>query len=203
MTPLEAALPHLLTALRERGACVLVAPPGAGKSTGVPLALLRSGALGAGRCVMLQPRRIAARAVARRMAQVLGEPVGGAVGYRVRFEDRTSARTRIEVVTEGLLTRRLQSDPFLEGVSLVVLDEIHERSLHADLALAMLAEVRRDARPDLAIIVMSATLDPAPFAAFLDDCPVVRVDARPHPVEVVYDRTSSVDSPVDRCPAAR
>jgi ATP-dependent helicase HrpB len=202
MSPLEAALPHLLTALRARGACVLVAPPGAGKSTGVPLALLRSGALGAGRCVMLQPRRIAARAVARRMAQVLGEPVGGAVGYRVRFEDRTSARTRIEVVTEGLLTRRLQSDPFLEGVSLVVLDEIHERSLHADLALAMLAEVRRDARPDLAILVMSATLDPAPFAAFLDDCPVVRVDARPHPVEVVYDRTSSVDSPVDRCPAA-
>ncbi|MFZ4735097.1 MAG: ATP-dependent helicase HrpB [Bradymonadia bacterium] len=199
---LEAALPRVIDALRSSGACVLVAPPGTGKSTHVPPALLAAGLLDAGRCVLLQPRRIAARAVARRIAFLRGSRLGDEVGYRVRFEDRTSAATRIEVVTEGLLTRRLQSDPFLEGTAVVVLDEMHERSLHGDLALAMLAEVRRDARPDLKVLVMSATLDPGPVARFLDDCPVVEVNARPHTVTVVYDKTSSAESPIDRCPAA-
>ncbi|MHC4837223.1 MAG: ATP-dependent helicase HrpB [Planctomycetota bacterium] len=185
--PVDEALPELLDALRGPGAAVLIAPPGAGKTTRVPPAILDAGLAGDGRIVMLQPRRVAARASARRIADERGTRMGGEVGYRVRFDDRTSAETRIEVLTEGLLTRRLQADPFLEGVSVVILDEFHERSLHADLAVALLREIRADARPDLKIVVMSATLDPGPVSAFLGDCPVVRSEGRTFPVSVEHD----------------
>lgn len=183
--PIDTVLPALLTALRETGAAVLLAPPGAGKTTRVPPAILDAG-LCDGRLLVLQPRRVAARAAARRIAAERGVRVGGEVGYRVRFEDRTGPDTRIALLTEGLLTRRLQSDPFLEGVGCVVFDEFHERSLHADLGLALLREIRRDVRPDLRLVVMSATLDPGPVAAWLD-APTVQSAGRAFPVEVSYD----------------
>jgi ATP-dependent helicase HrpB len=200
--PIDDVLPALLDALRAHGATVLVAPPGAGKTTRVPPAILDAGLAGDGRVVMLQPRRVAARAAAQRIAAERGTPVGAEVGYKIRFEDRTSEKTRLEILTEGLLTRRLQSDPFLEGVGCVVLDEFHERSLHADLALALLREVRRDARPDLRLVVMSATLDAAPVAAFLGDCPVVESKGRTFPVEVEYAERPDDGPLAPRCAAA-
>lgn len=183
--PIDEVLPALLSALAEAGQAVLLAPPGAGKTTRVPPAVLDAGLAGDGRILVLQPRRVAARAAARRIAEERGGRLGGEVGYRVRFDDRTGADTRIELLTEGLLTRRLQSDPFLEGVGCVVFDEFHERSLHADLGLALLREVRREVRPDLKLVVMSATLDPGPVAEWLG-APVVRAAGRTFPVEVQY-----------------
>lgn len=185
--PIDRVLPALITAVKSHGAAVLVAPPGAGKTTRVPPALLDAGIAGDGRVLVLQPRRMAARATARRMAEERGSRLGGEVGYAIRFERRISDQTRIEVLTEGLLTRRLQHDPFLEGVGCVVLDEFHERSLHADLALAMLAEVRAEARPDLVVVAMSATLDAKPIATFLGDCPVIETEGRTYPVEIQWD----------------
>ncbi|MEZ4473820.1 MAG: helicase-related protein [bacterium] len=135
---------------------------------------------------MLQPRRVAARMVAARMAAERGEPVGATVGWHIRFERRVGPTTRIEVITEGSLTRRLQADPLLEGVSVVILDELHERSQHADLAVALLAEIRREVRPDLRLVAMSATLDPGPVAAFLDAA-VVEAAGRTYPVEITYE----------------
>ena len=158
------------------------APPGAGKTTRVPLALLEAGAF-EGRLIMLEPRRLATRAAAERMAQTLGEPVGQTVGYRMRGEAKVSKATRIEVVTEGILTRMIQSDPELAGVGCVVFDEFHERSLNGDLGLALTWEARGALRPDLKLMVMSATLDAEPVAALLDDAPVVTSDGRAHPVE--------------------
>lgn len=186
--PIDPFLPDLVAALRSRGTLVLVAPPGAGKTTRVPPALLAAGALGSGTLWVLQPRRVAARAAARRIAEELGEPVGQRAGYRIRDEGMHSARTRILVVTEGILTRRLLEDPSLPGIAGVMLDEFHERSRHADLALAMLREIRATLREDLFLLVASATLDPAPVAAFLADArgpaPVASVPGRPFPVEV-------------------
>ncbi len=169
--PVDEVLPELVDGVRRHGSAVLVAPPGAGKTTRVPPALLAAGVAGEGRVVVLQPRRVAARMAARRIAAERGWRVGEEVGWRIRFEDRTGPRTRIEIITEGLLTRRLQDDPFLEGVGAVVLDELHERSLHADLALGMLLEVRAAGRDDLAVVAMSATLDPGPVAAHLGGAP--------------------------------
>lgn len=157
--PAAAVADGLAGALRDSHAAVVVAPPGAGKSTLLPLSLLRSYA--SGRIVMLEPRRIAARQVAARMAALLGERVGESVGYQVRFERKVSAATRIEVVTEGVLARRLADDPTLDGVSCVVFDEFHERSLQSDLTLCMVRQVRDVLRPDLDIVVMSATIDTA------------------------------------------
>ena len=176
--PIDAAIPDLYEALAAHGRAVLVAPPGAGKTTRVPLALLD---LVPGRIVMLEPRRLAARAAAERMAATLGEPVGATVGYRIRGE--AVPGTRIEVVTEGILTRMIQSDPELAGIGCVVFDEFHERSLNADLGLALVWEARAALRPDLAVLVMSATLDAEPVAALLDDAPVVRSLGRAFPVE--------------------
>jgi ATP-dependent helicase HrpB len=190
--PIDPFLPEVTVALRRRGTLVLVAPPGAGKTTRVPQALLSAGLLGSGTLWVLQPRRIAARAAARRIASELGEEIGERVGYQVRDEGARSARTRILVVTEGILTRRLLEDPSLPGISGVMLDEFHERSRHADLALAMLREVRTTLREDLLVIVASATLDTGPVAAFLADslgpAPVVSVPGRPFPVEIRHDR---------------
>lgn len=178
--PIDDALPALKDALAAAGRAVLVAPPGAGKTTRVPLALLGQVS---GRILMLEPRRLATRAAAERMAQTLGEPVGQTVGYRIRGETKVSNATRIEVVTEGILTRMIQSDPALSGVGCVIFDEFHERSLNADLGLALAWEARGALRPDLAILVMSATLDAEPVAALLDTAPVIRSEGRAYPVE--------------------
>ncbi|NNK66283.1 MAG: ATP-dependent helicase HrpB [Rhodobacteraceae bacterium] len=180
--PIDAALPALLDALRASGLAVLEAPPGAGKTTGVPMALLASG-LVAGRILMLEPRRIAARAAAERIAEMLGEPVGQRVGYRIRGETQVSKATRIEVVTEGILTRMLQRDPGLEGVGAVIFDEFHERSLNADLGLALCLEVRGALREDLMLLVMSATLDGAAVADLMGGAPVIRSEGRAYPVD--------------------
>ncbi len=179
--PIAGVLPELLSRLRETGLAVLQAPPGAGKTTLVPLALLHGG-LCRGRIVMLEPRRLAARAAAERMAELLGERVGATVGYRIRGESRLSGATRIEVVTEGILTRMIQDDPALSGTGAVLFDEFHERSLHADLGLALVAEARAALRPDLLVVVMSATLDAAPVAALLG-APLVSSEGRAFPVE--------------------
>ncbi|HEX6058019.1 MAG TPA: ATP-dependent helicase HrpB [Gemmatimonadaceae bacterium] len=182
--PIEQALPALRAALGGATAAVLQAPPGAGKTTRVPLALLDEPWMRGARIVMLEPRRLAARAAARRMAATLGEPVGATVGYRVRLDTRVGPRTRIEVVTEGVLTRMLQEDPSLDGTSLVIFDEFHERSVHADLGLALVLQSRALLRDDLRVLVMSATLDGAPVAAMLGDAPVLTSEGRAHPVEV-------------------
>lgn len=188
--PIDAALPDLLAALAAERRAVLHAPPGAGKTTRVPLAMLQAG-LTTGRIVMLEPRRLAARAAAERMAQTLGEPVGQTVGYRIRGEAKSSKSTRIEVVTEGILTRMLQSDPDLPGVGAVIFDEFHERSLNADLGLALAWEVRQALREDLILVVMSATLDAEPVAAMLGDAPVITSQGRAFPVE-----TRWLDKPI-------
>ena len=181
--PIDDVLPALVAALGRHGRAVLVAPPGAGKTTRVPLAMLEAGLDRAGRIVMLEPRRLAARAAAARLAETLGERVGGRVGYRIRGEAKVGRDTRIEVVTEGILTRMLQADPALEGVGAVVFDEFHERSLNADLGLALTWEARGALREDLLVLVMSATLDAEPVAALLDGAPVLRSQGRMYPVE--------------------
>lgn len=184
--PVRDAMPALQRALAQHGRAVLAAPPGSGKTTTVPLALLEEPWLRDQRIVMLEPRRVAARASAARMAQLLNEAVGETVGYQVRFDRRVSNATRIEVVTEGLLTRRLQSDPELPGVGLVIFDEFHERSLDADLALALTLDARANLRPELRVLVMSATLDTVRVAALLDDAPVVEAAGRMFPVDLRY-----------------
>ncbi len=180
--PIDDALPDLIAALTAQGRAVLQAPPGAGKTTRVPLAILTA-KLTSGRIVMLEPRRLAARAAAERMAETLGEAVGQTVGYRIRGEAKTSNATRIEVVTEGILTRMIQSDPELSGIGAVIFDEFHERSLNADLGLALTWEIRGALRPELLIVVMSATLDAEPVAALLEDAPVITSQGRAYPVE--------------------
>jgi len=194
--PIDDVLPELRTALRRGTAAVLQAPPGAGKTTRVPLALLDEPWLAGGRIIVLEPRRLAARAAARHMARLLGEREGGTVGYRIRLDTRVSERTRIEVVTEGVLTRLLQADPALEGVGLVVFDEFHERSLHADLALALCLETRALLRPELRLLVMSATLEGDEVAAMLDGAPIITSQGRQHPVETRY-LERPVDGPVE------
>lgn len=182
--PIDAHLPALVASLRQRANLVLVAEPGAGKTTRLPPALLAADFLAHGQVLVLEPRRIAARMAARRVASELGERPGERVGYMVRFEREVSARTRLVFLTEALLTRRLLDDPQLSGVSCVVLDEFHERSLHTDLGLALLRRLQR-ARPELRIVVMSATLDAERLAAFLD-APIVRVPGRTFPVHVEH-----------------
>ncbi len=184
--PIEAVLRKLAAAVETRGAAVLSAETGAGKTTRVPPALLDAGLSSGRRVVVLEPRRLAARAAARRIASERGARLGEEVGYHVRFDRCASARTRLLVVTEGILTRALQDDPFLEDVGLVVFDEFHERSLDADLALALVERVRRQARPDLRVVVMSATLDVVKVAAFLGDAPVISCPGRLFPVEVEH-----------------
>ncbi|HEY3799656.1 MAG TPA: ATP-dependent helicase HrpB [Caulobacteraceae bacterium] len=186
MLPIHDALPALKAALAERDAAVLVAPPGAGKTTVTPLELLPEPWVAGGKLILLEPRRIAARAAAERMAATLGEAVGETVGYRVRLASRVSARTRIEVVTEGVFTRMIESDPGLDGVAAVLFDEFHERSLDADLGLAFARDSQEVLRDDLKLVVMSATLDAAPVAALLGDAPIVESQGRMFPVETRY-----------------
>ncbi|WP_292289725.1 ATP-dependent helicase HrpB [Marivita sp.] len=179
--PIEDALPALLAHLCDVGRAVLQAPPGAGKTTRVPLAMLEAGVTPQ-KIVMLEPRRLAARAAAERMAQTLGEPAGQTVGYRVRGEAKVSKATRIEVVTEGILTRMIQSDPELRGIGAVIFDEFHERSLNADLGLALCLEITGALRSDLILLAMSATLDAAPVAELMQ-APIVTSEGRSFPVE--------------------
>ncbi len=181
---------HILSALKEtvlgNSSVVLHALPGAGKTTRVPLALLDIIPAGRGRIIMLEPRRIAAVSAARWMAQSLGEQVGERVGYTIRFDSRISEKTRIEVVTEGILTRRIQKDPGLENVALIIFDEFHERSIHADLALALCLDISKGLRTDLKILIMSATLDCSPVAALLGNAPVISSVGKAFPVEEWY-----------------
>ena len=186
MLPVEDILPDLLTALTHGNAAVLVAPPGAGKTTLVPLRLLDALWLNGGKIIVLEPRRLAARAAAERMAKTLGEPVGQTVGYRVRLQSKVSAATRIEVVTEGVFCRMILDDPTLGGIGVVIFDEFHERSLDADLGLALARDAQAMLRPDLRILVMSATLDGAAVARLLADAPVIESQGRAHPVATHY-----------------
>jgi ATP-dependent helicase HrpB len=183
LLPVEDALPALRKALAERSAAVLVAPPGAGKSTRVPIALLEEPWAQDGKLVVLEPRRLAARAAAERMAATLGEPVGETVGLRMRLDSRTGPRTRVEVVTEGVFARMIVDDPGLDSVAAVLFDEFHERSLDADLGLALALDVQAALRPELRLLVMSATLEASRVAALLGDAPVVESAGRMHTVE--------------------
>ena len=190
--PVDEALPRLKAALVAGNAAVLVAPPGAGKTTRVPLALLDAPWLGGRRIVMQEPRRLAARAAARRMAASLGEAVGETVGYRVRFDSKVGPRTRIEVVTDGLFLRLLQDDPSLESVGCVIFDELHERGLETDLSFALVREAQTALREDLRVVAMSATLDPGPVSARLGGAEVIESAGRMFPVDTRYlDRESA------------
>ena len=182
--PVETILDELSDALSTRGTAVLQAPPGSGKTTRVPLALLDKDWLKGQSILMLEPRRLAATNAARYMASLRNEPVGDKVGYAIRYERKVSAQTRLEVITEGLLIRRLQSDPELKGVGLVIFDEFHERSMQADTALAFCREAQQCLREDLRILVMSATLDAEPLSQMLDDCPIITAKGRSFPVAV-------------------
>jgi ATP-dependent helicase HrpB len=200
MLPIEEALPALKAALMAQSGAVLVAPPGAGKTTVVPLALLDQAWASGRRLIVLEPRRLAARAAAARIAQTLGEAVGETVGFRVRMQSKVSARTRIEVVTEGVFTRMILGDPGLEGVAGVLFDEFHERSLDADLGLALARDSQSLLRDDLRLLVMSATLDGARVARLLGAPPVIESHGRMFPVETRYlgrdPRLSLVDQTV-------
>src|ERR1035441_841770 len=184
--PIDDALARLTAALAANNAAVLVAPPGAGKTTRVPLVLLDELWAKDKKILVLEPRRLAARAAAARMASTIGEQVGDTVGLRVRFGSKISKRTRIEVITEGIFTRLVLDDPSLAEVAAVLFDEFHERSLDADLGLALARDVQQGLREELKILVMSATLDGAPVAPLLGHAPVVESEGRAYPVETRY-----------------
>jgi ATP-dependent helicase HrpB len=195
--PIDVVLDRLARTLQDHNAAVLVAPPGAGKTTRVPLALLDAPWTGSGKIIVLEPRRIAARASAERMAYTLRERVGETVGYRVRFGSKVSRATRIEVVTEGIFSRQILDDPELNGVAAVLFDEFHERSLDADLGLALARDAQTGLREDLRILVMSATLDGARVAKLLGEAPVIASEGRAFPVETRYPGRKA-DAPLER-----
>ena len=199
--PIDEVLADVVAGLRQSSALVLRAPPGAGKTTRVPPALYAAGFAATGKILVLQPRRVAARATAARIAAERGWRLGDEVGYQVRFESRVGPRTKVAIITEGILLRRLLDDPFLPGVAAVVFDEFHERSLASDLSLAMVRQIQQSVRPELRIIVMSATLAVQPVAAYLGGCPTVESAGRLFPVEVNYlphlDRRALVDLVVE------
>lgn len=200
--PIDDILPKLCASLEHSPNAVLQAAPGAGKTTRVPLRLLNAPWREGGKIIILEPRRLAARAAAQRMAQTLDEPVGKTVGYRIQLDNKTSPETIIEVVTEGILTRRLQSDPSLEGVAAVIFDEFHERNLQADLGLALCLDCQASLRENLRILVMSATLDAAPIAKLMGDVPVITSAGRVFPVKTHYLGKPPVDRFRDNlCPA--
>lgn len=195
--PIDASLPEIVQQMRESRSLVLVAPPGAGKTTRVPPAILRAGLLTKEHpnLVMLQPRRVAARTVAARIADENNLKLGEEVGYHVRFDRMLSERTRLRVLTEGILTRQLLDDAYLEGIGAVVLDEFHERSLHTDVAVALLREVQQTVRPDLLLVIMSATLEAEPAAAYLGGCPIVRAEGRTYPIDIAYEPSGQLQVP--------
>ncbi|MGB8636235.1 MAG: helicase-related protein, partial [Rhodanobacteraceae bacterium] len=193
--PIAALLPAIRETLNTHTRLVLEAPPGAGKTTGVPPALLDCEWLGGRRILMLEPRRLAARAAAGFMARQRGEAVGQSIGFRIRFENRVSDATRIEVVTEGIFTRMLQADPGLDGVGAVLFDEFHERHLAADLGIAMARDVQAELRPDLRLVLMSATLDGERLAAWLG-APQLCSEGRSHPVDIRYPPARAREAPL-------
>ncbi|HEY0326634.1 MAG TPA: ATP-dependent helicase HrpB, partial [Allosphingosinicella sp.] len=184
--PIHAVLPDLLAALRDGSNAVLVAPPGAGKTTAVAPALLGEPWLRDGEILLLSPRRLAARAAAERMAELAGEPVGRTIGYSTRLDSKRSAATRITVLTEGIFLKRIQSDPELAGVAAVLFDEVHERSLDIDFGLALALDAQASLRPDLRLLAMSATLDGARFSTLMGEAPVIASEGRSHPIELVH-----------------
>lgn len=196
--PIDSLLPEVVESLRQDACLVLTAPPGAGKTTRIPPALLASG-LFTGRILLLQPRRIAARAAASRMAAEQKWKLGEDVGYQIRFERKFNDRTRILVLTEALLTQQIQADPALEGVDAVILDEFHLRSIQSDLGLALLREIQQSLRPELRIIVMSATLDPDKIVSYLGDCPVMRAQGRKHRLTTHYLKRKPERSIIQTC----
>ncbi|MGO4835203.1 DEAD/DEAH box helicase, partial [Rhizobiaceae sp. 2RAB30] len=185
--PVTAVLPELRQALDDGRNAVLVAPPGAGKTTLVPLALLDAAWRGDGRILLLEPRRLAARAAARRMASLLGEEPGQTVGYAMRMENRISKATRVVIVTEGVLARMILDDPELSGIAAIIFDEFHERSLDGDFGLALALDVQGALRPDLRLVVMLATLDGARVSRLVGDAPVIESEGRAFPVELRHD----------------
>ncbi|MCX5883371.1 MAG: DEAD/DEAH box helicase, partial [Deltaproteobacteria bacterium] len=186
LLPIEAHLPDLKRILQVHRNAVLAAPPGAGKTTRIPLSLLAEAWLTGQKIILLEPRRLAARAAARRMAFMMNEAVGQTVGYRMRLERKVSAATRIEVVTEGVLTRRVQNDPALTSVGLVIFDEFHERSIHADTGLAFCLDIQEGFRPDLRLLIMSATIDTEAISGLLGNAPIIQALGRQFPVETRY-----------------
>ena len=201
---MDGVIPLLSEALTLGSAAILVAEPGAGKTTRVPLKLLGSSWLGSKKIVMLEPRRLAARAAAKRMAETLGEEIGETVGYTVRLDRKVSAKTRIEVVTEGILTRRLQNDPELKDTGLVIFDEFHERSLDGDLGLALTLDMRQSLREDLRLLIMSATLDAAKLSEHLQGASIIQATGRMFPVETRYlDKTTRQTISADACKAVQ
>ena len=183
--PIDSLLPEIVAELRRSPNLIIEAAPGAGKTTRVPSALLDAGIV-PGEVWVLEPRRLAARMAARRVAEERGEKLGETVGYQVRFEEVASAKTRLRFLTEGVLTRRLLSDPMLKNVGVVVLDEFHERHLQADLALALLQRLQQTSRPDLKLAVMSATLDAAPIARYLDNAPKLSSEGKRFEVAIEH-----------------
>ena len=183
--PIHAVLPDLLAALRYGSNAVLVAPPGAGKTTAVAPTLLAEPWC-TGEILLLSPRRLAARAAAERMAATAGEPVGRTIGYATRLDSKRSAATRITVVTEGIFVARIQADPELAGVSAVLFDEVHERSLDGDFGLALALDAQAGLRPDLRLVAMSATLDGSRFAALMGDAPIIESEGRSHPLTLIH-----------------
>lgn len=192
--PVADCLPDVVSAIRAARPVILRAPPGAGKTTGVPPALLESDCLPVGRILLLQPRRIAARAAAHRLSQLAGEPIGGTYGYHVRFDRNVSPQTKLIAMTTGILLRRITNDPLLEGVSCVILDEFHERSLELDLALGMIQRIRTTLRPELRMIVMSATLETKPIESLIDDAVAIESLGRSFDVAIRYETSFSPDS---------
>lgn len=184
--PIDSILPELVAALEKGPSVVLQASPGSGKTTRVPPALLKAAFRGEGEILVLEPRRLAAKWAARRVAEEYGEPVGQTIGYQFRFENVSGPRTKVRFLTEGMLMRRLLNDPLLKGVSAVLLDEFHERHLHGDIALGYLRWLQQSKRPDLRLVVMSATLDSETIAAFLGGAPILRVDTRIHPIDIQH-----------------
>ena len=184
--PVLDVLPEIKNALGNQRSAILIAPPGAGKTTAVPLQLLGEEWLANNKIIMLEPRRLAARTAARRMASSLGEPVGKTVGYRMRFDTKVSAETKIEIVTEGVFQRMIVDDPELGGIGCVIFDEFHERNLDADFGLALTLDVMEALRDDLRLLIMSATLDGARVSTFLKGAPVIESKGRMHPVDIQY-----------------
>lgn len=184
--PIDSCLEKITATLTKSPNCVLHAPPGAGKTTRVPLALLKNIHLIEKKIIMLEPRRLAARAAASRLAQSINEQLGKTIGYRIKNDTKVSSKTRIEVVTEGVLTRIIQNDPELSAYSCIIFDEFHERSIHADLGLALAIEIQEALRPDLRLLVMSATLDTSELSTLLNNCPVISSEGRSYPVTIKY-----------------
>jgi ATP-dependent helicase HrpB len=199
--PVSAALPRLLADLEQGSNAVLIAPPGAGKTTLMPLALLDAPWRGDRKILLLEPRRLAARAAARRVASLLGEEAGGTVGYLMRMDRRISAQTRIVVVTEGVLARMIVDDPELPDYAAILFDEFHERSLDGDFGLALALDIQEALRPDLRLVVMSATLEGKRMARLLGDAPVIESEGRAWPVEIRYEERPR-DMPIEQAVAA-